>query len=93
MCSFFSEATTRFELVIEVLQTFALPLGYGTDLYRNYSKSAAIRQDINFPFYPFSSASAAVCAMRSPPRNPGCRWSPESQEKASISGCCASRTT
>lgn len=26
----FSEAPTRFELVIEVLQTFALPLGYGT---------------------------------------------------------------
>ena len=25
---FFSEASTRFELVIEVLQTFALPLGY-----------------------------------------------------------------
>ena len=25
----FSEAPTRFELVIEVLQTFALPLGYG----------------------------------------------------------------
>ena len=24
----FKEATTRFELVIEVLQTFALPLGY-----------------------------------------------------------------
>lgn len=24
----FSEAPTRFELVIEVLQTFALPLGY-----------------------------------------------------------------
>ena len=26
---FFLEAPTRFELVIEVLQTFALPLGYG----------------------------------------------------------------
>ena len=26
----FLEAPTRFELVIEVLQTFALPLGYGT---------------------------------------------------------------
>ena len=26
---FLSEAPTRFELVIEVLQTFALPLGYG----------------------------------------------------------------
>ena len=25
----FLEAPTRFELVIEVLQTFALPLGYG----------------------------------------------------------------
>ncbi len=25
----FTEAPTRFELVIEVLQTFALPLGYG----------------------------------------------------------------
>ena len=25
----FSEAPTRFELVIEVLQTIALPLGYG----------------------------------------------------------------
>ena len=25
----FREAPTRFELVIEVLQTFALPLGYG----------------------------------------------------------------
>ncbi len=24
------EVPTRFELVIEVLQTFALPLGYGT---------------------------------------------------------------
>ncbi len=29
----FSEAPTRFELVIEVLQTFALPLGYGAILY------------------------------------------------------------
>ena len=28
----FLEAPTRFELVIEVLQTFALPLGYGTML-------------------------------------------------------------
>ena len=27
---FLLEAPTRFELVIEVLQTFALPLGYGT---------------------------------------------------------------
>ena len=27
---FFSEVPTRFELVIKVLQTFALPLGYGT---------------------------------------------------------------
>ena len=26
---FLLEAPTRFELVIEVLQTFALPLGYG----------------------------------------------------------------
>ena len=26
----FSEVPTRFELVIKVLQTFALPLGYGT---------------------------------------------------------------
>ena len=26
---YFLEAPTRFELVIEVLQTFALPLGYG----------------------------------------------------------------
>ena len=29
----FLEAPTRFELVIEVLQTFALPLGYGTIYY------------------------------------------------------------
>ncbi len=29
----FSEVPTRFELVIEVLQTFALPLGYGTIQY------------------------------------------------------------
>ena len=29
---FFVEAPTRFELVIEVLQTFALPLGYGTQV-------------------------------------------------------------
>ena len=28
-----SEAPTRFELVIEVLQTFALPLGYGAMPY------------------------------------------------------------
>ena len=35
----FLEAPTRFELVIEVLQTFALPLGYGTILYfTNYTK-------------------------------------------------------
>ena len=27
--TFYLEAPTRFELVIEVLQTFALPLGYG----------------------------------------------------------------
>ena len=30
---FLLEAPTRFELVIEVLQTFALPLGYGAILY------------------------------------------------------------
>ena len=29
----FLEAPTRFELVIEVLQTFALPLGYGAMPY------------------------------------------------------------
>ena len=29
----FSEASTRFELVIEVLQTFALPLGYDAIFY------------------------------------------------------------
>ncbi len=28
--SYLKEVPTRFELVIEVLQTFALPLGYGT---------------------------------------------------------------
>ena len=32
----FSEAPTRFELVIEVLQTFALPLGYGAIYYIIY---------------------------------------------------------
>ena len=30
---FIQEAPTRFELVIEVLQTFALPLGHGAILY------------------------------------------------------------
>ena len=30
--SILSKAPTRFELVIEVLQTFALPLGYGAIL-------------------------------------------------------------
>ena len=30
---FLLEAPTRFELVIEVLQTFALPLGYGAMPY------------------------------------------------------------
>ena len=34
----FLEAPTRFELVIEVLQTFALPLGYGAILYILYMK-------------------------------------------------------
>ena len=29
----FLEVPTRFELVIKVLQTFALPLGYGTIYY------------------------------------------------------------
>ena len=29
----FFKVPTRFELVIEVLQTFALPLGYGTIYY------------------------------------------------------------
>ena len=29
----YEEAPTRFELVIEVLQTFALPLGYGAVYY------------------------------------------------------------
>ena len=34
--SILSKAPTRFELVIEVLQTFALPLGYGaTNLFSN----------------------------------------------------------
>ena len=31
--SILSKAPTRFELVIEVLQTFALPLGYGAIYY------------------------------------------------------------
>lgn len=31
--SILSKAPTRFELVIEVLQTFALPLGYGAITY------------------------------------------------------------
>ena len=34
----FLEAPTRFELGIEVLQTFALPLGYGTILFNSSPK-------------------------------------------------------
>ena len=44
------EAPTRFELVIEVLQTFALPLGYGAICRINkmhYIKESYIRQDVN----------------------------------------------
>ena len=53
----FSEAPTRFELVIEVLQTFALPLGYGaisiysvlkkyyTILYYHKSKNMQVKND------------------------------------------------
>ncbi len=44
------EAPTRFELVIEVLQTFALPLGYGAICCINkmhYIKESYIRQDVN----------------------------------------------
>ena len=39
------EAPTRFELVIEVLQTFALPLGYGAIyLLTDYNKSTVFSQ-------------------------------------------------
>ena len=53
----FSEAPTRFELVIEVLQTFALPLGYGaisilfclkkcyTILYYHIFKNMQVKND------------------------------------------------
>ena len=47
---FLLEAPTRFELVIEVLQTFALPLGYGAICRINkmhYIKESYIRQDVN----------------------------------------------
>ena len=37
--SILSKAPTRFELVIEVLQTFALPLGYGAITYIFYYMS------------------------------------------------------
>ena len=40
----FSEATTRFELVIRVLQTHALPLGYVALALLYYSKWIFIRQ-------------------------------------------------
>ena len=46
----FLEAPTRFELVIEVLQTFALPLGYGAITCINmmhYIKKSYIRQDVS----------------------------------------------
>ena len=50
----FKEAPTRFELVIEVLQTFALPLGYGAiyncivlpkanDSYGNRTRVTAVK--------------------------------------------------
>ena len=45
-----SKAPTRFELVIEVLQTFALPLGYGAITCINmmhYIKKSYIRQDVS----------------------------------------------
>ena len=42
------KAPTRFELVIEVLQTFALPLGYGAASAINYNKCGAIRQENSF---------------------------------------------
>ena len=44
------KAPTRFELVIEVLQTFALPLGYGAITCINmmhYIKKSYIRQDVS----------------------------------------------
>ena len=36
---FFLEAPPRFELGIKVLQTHALPLGYGADSYFNYMQN------------------------------------------------------
>ena len=41
----FLEAPTRFELVIEVLQTFALPLGYGAMYEINYNKYSPDSQE------------------------------------------------
>ena len=43
---FLLEAPTRFELVIEVLQTFALPLGYGT-IIRNGAVDGARTRDLH----------------------------------------------
>ena len=46
----FKKAPTRFELVIEVLQTFALPLGHGAILltFFDYNKSIIYSQPENY---------------------------------------------
>ena len=61
------EAPTRFELVIEVLQTFALPLGYGALLYApiQYSKCTSPSQQKKINKKTIFSQSAAVHSLRS----------------------------